>query len=36
MEEWIVPTCHFHNEQEDVELTLKGNVTLYKLKNLKD
>lgn len=35
MDEWIVPTCHFHNEQEDVELTLKGNVTLHKLKNLK-
>lgn len=36
MEEWIVPTCHFHNEQEGEDLELKGGVELHKLKSLKD
>ena len=36
MEEWIVPTCHEHNEQEGVELTLKAGITIHKLKDLKE
>ena len=35
MEEWIVPTCHYHNEQEDAELTLKGGIKLIRLRDLK-
>ena len=35
MEEWIVPTCHKHNEQEGVELELKPGAHVCKLKNLK-
>ncbi len=35
MEEWIVPTCHYHNEQENGYIQLKGGVKLHKLKDLK-
>ena len=35
-EEWIVPTCHFHNEQEDTKLTLKDGTIIHKLNDLKN
>lgn len=36
MEEYIVPTCHFHNEQEDIEIALKPGTKLHKLKEIKE